>query len=114
MDVPEPYVVEQLQFRTDARLALEEFQGVGDAQVEHVRDGLSFISDLERLAVVAATLAHLAGHVDVGEEVHLDLDEPVPLAGLAAAPLHVEREPARPVAADLGLGQESEELANRS
>ena len=45
---------------------------------------------LERLAVVALPLAHLARHVDVGEEVHLDLHEAVALARLAAAALHVE------------------------
>ena len=44
---------------------------------------------------------------------HLDLDQPVALAGLAAPALHIEGEASRPVAAHLGLGQLGEELADR-
>ena len=44
-------------------------------------------------------MALLAGHVDVGQEVHLDLDLPVAAADLAATALDVEAEPARLVAA---------------
>jgi hypothetical protein len=44
--------------------------------------------------------------------VHLDLDEPVALARLAAAALHVEREAPRAVAADLRLGHLGEQLAH--
>ncbi len=47
--------------------------------VEHVRDVLAMIGDLERLAVVARAVADLARNVDVGQEVHLDLDLPSPL-----------------------------------
>ena len=47
--------------------------------------------DLERLAVVALALADVAGDVDVGQEVHLDLDHAVALAGLAAPPLTLKQ-----------------------
>src|SRR5439155_5842851 len=63
-------------------------------------------------AVVAGAVAHVAGHVDVGQEVHLDLDEAVALARLAAAPLDVEGEAAGLVAARLGLGQAGEPVAD--
>jgi hypothetical protein len=39
----------------------------------------------QRLAVVALAVADVAGHVDVGQKVHLHLDHAVALAGLAAA-----------------------------
>ena len=68
---------------------------------------------LQRLAVVALALADLARDVDVGQEVHLDLDDAVALAGLAAAALDVEGEAARLVAARLRLGQAGEQLADR-
>jgi hypothetical protein len=45
--------------------------------------------------------------------VHLDLDDAVALAGLAAAALDVEREAARLVAARLGLRQAGEPVADR-
>ena len=92
---------------------LEEVQRVGHGEVEHVGDAPALVAHLERLAIVAPALAHLARHVDVGQEVHLDLHQPVALARLAAAALHVEGEPARAVAAHLGLGQLGEQLADR-
>jgi hypothetical protein len=70
-------------------------------------------SDVERLAVVALALADVAGDVDVRQEVHLDLDDAVALAGLAAAALDVEREAARLVAACLGFRQAGEPFADR-
>ena len=69
--------------------------------------------DLERLAVVAGALADLARDVDVGQELHLDLDDPVALAVLAAPALDVEAEAARAVAADARLGHAGEQLADR-
>ena len=68
---------------------------------------------LQRLAVVALAVADVAGDVDVGQEVHLDLDDAVALAGLAAPALDVEGEAAGLVAARLGLGQAGEPVADR-
>ena len=53
---------------------------------------LSAVLHLQRLAIVALALADVAGDVDVGQEVHLDLDDAVALAGFAAAALDVEGE----------------------
>ena len=74
---------------------------------------LSLNVHLQRLAVVALALADFAGDIDVRQEVHLDLDDAVALAGFAAPALDVEREAARPVAARLGLGQPGEPVADR-
>ena len=64
---------------------------------------LNFTS--QRFAVVARAVAHVAGDVDVGQEVHLDLDQAVALARLAAAALDVEGEAAGLVAARLASGR---------
>jgi hypothetical protein len=82
---------------------LEEADAFLDGHVEHVGDRLLAEVDLERLAIVALALADVAGDVDVGQEVHLDLDDAVALAGLAAAALDVEREAPRTVAARLRI-----------
>ena len=105
VDVAHPHVVEQLEPAADARLLLEELEGVGHRHVEHVGNGAAAVAHLQRLAVVAPPVADVARHIDVGQEVHLDLDQPVSAARLAAPPLHIEREPARAVSAQLGLGQ---------
>src|SRR3546814_1424506 len=68
--------------------------------------------DLERLAIVALALADIALDVDVGEEVHLDLDQAVAGARFAAAALDVEREAAGLVAARLAFGQPREPIAD--
>jgi hypothetical protein len=48
--------------------------------------------DLQGFAVVALAMADLAGHVDVGQEVHFYLDDAVAGAVFAAAALDVEAE----------------------
>src|SRR5438445_12772544 len=88
VDIAEPYVVQELQFRPDARLGLEKVEGLPHRQVEHVRARLSFIPHPEGLAAVAPPLAPLARDVDVGQEVHLDLHEAVALTRLAPPPVH--------------------------
>ena len=60
VDVAEPDVVEQLELLGDAPLRAEEVEGVRDGEVEHVGDALALVAHLERLAVVALPLAHLA------------------------------------------------------
>src|SRR4029453_3528430 len=81
------------------RDVLEELTRLGNRHLEHVGDRLPLEADLERLAVVALAVALLAGHVDVGQEVHLDLDLTVAAADLPAPALDVEREAARLVPA---------------
>ena len=112
LDVAEADVVERLEQPRDARDVGEELDRLLDAHVEHVGDVLALVADLERLAVVALAVADLAGHVDVGQEVHLDLELAVALAGLAAAALDVEAEAPGLVAAQLALRGLREELAD--
>src|SRR3989442_8858770 len=113
VDVSETYVVEQLEFRPDTRLVLEEIERVGHRQIEHVGDRLSFVPDLQGFPIVTPALTDFARNVDVGEEVHLDFDEPVALTRFAAAPLDVEGKPPGPVPAQLGLREIREQLPDR-
>ena len=57
-------------------------------------------------------MADLAGDEDVREEVHLDLHKSVATAGLAAAALGIEREPARAVAARARVCRRGEQVAD--
>src|SRR3546814_7018961 len=91
--------------------SLEEFDRVFDGHVEHVGDRLAIERHLQRLAVVALAVADVAGDVDIGEEVHFYLDQAVAGAGIAPPALDGEAEPAGPVAARLGVGQDSETIA---
>ena len=84
-----------------------------DRHLQHFVDVAALVLDLQRLAVVALAVADVARHVDVGQEVHLDLDHAVALAGLAAAALDVEGEASRAVAALARLRHAGEQLADR-
>jgi hypothetical protein len=70
----------------------EEVERLLDRHLEHVGDRAALVVDLQRLAVVALARADLARDVDVRQELHLDLEDPVALAVLAAAALDVEAE----------------------
>ena len=94
-DVAEADVDEGAQVPGDRGHRREEVGRLLDRHVEHLGDRLALEVHLERLAVVARAVADLARHVDVGQEVHLDLDRAVAGARLAATALDVEREPAR-------------------
>ena len=81
----------------------EELARLVHRHVEHLVDVLALVAHLERLLVIALALAHIAGHIHVRQEVHLDFEQAVARAGLAPAALDVEGKPARPVAARLGV-----------
>jgi hypothetical protein len=96
LDIAEADALQRFQLVADRRHGLEEVARLLDRHVEHVGDRLVLELHFQRFAVVALALADVAGDVDVRQEVHLDLDDAVALAGLAAPALDVEREAARP------------------
>ena len=92
LEIAEAHRRERLERPAQRRHVLEQRERFLDAGGEHLGDALALVPHLERLAVVAPAPAHLAGDVQVGQEVHLDLELAVALARLAAPALHVERE----------------------
>ena len=66
-------------------------------------DVFALVLHLQGFAVVALAVAHIAGHIHIGQKVHFHLDHAVALAGFAATPAlggsDVERKPPRPVTA---------------
>ena len=76
-------------------------------------DAFAFVVDFQRFTVVALSVADVAVDVNIGQEVHLDLDRAVTLAGLAAPALDVEREAPRSVAAGTRFRHAGEQLADR-
>lgn len=93
--VAQAYIVQRLELALNLRDIPKEGQRLGDAHVEHVRDGLTTVGDLKRLAVIAFAAADLTGDIDIGKEVHLDLNLSVALACFAATAAHVKGETSR-------------------
>ena len=108
LDVAEPDIEQGMELSRHDRHGLEELVRVLDRHAQHFGDVPALVLDFERLAVVALAVADVARHVDVGQEMHLDLDDPVALAGLAAAAFHVEGEASRAVATRARLGHPGE------
>src|SRR5947209_10198453 len=112
VNVAETDLADGLELVGDLRDRREQLGRLVDAHREDVGDRLVLELHLERLRVVTLALADFARHVHVGQEVHLDLDDPVALARFAAAALDVERKTPRRVAAHLRFGRERVQLAN--
>jgi hypothetical protein len=55
----------------------EELGPFLDRHLQHVRDRLALVVHLQGVGVVPGAVADLARHVDVGQELHLDLDRAV-------------------------------------
>ena len=108
-EVAEAHVLEHLEPARQPRRGGEERDGLVDRHLEHLADVAPLVGDLPDVRAVAAPLALAARHVDVLEEVHLELLEAVALAGLAAPAGDVEREVARPEPEGLGLRQAREQ-----
>src|SRR2546423_15591871 len=104
--------MERLQLGPDVRHGAEEVERFLDRHLEDIGDRLALVVNLECFAVVALALADLARDVDVRQELHLDLEDPVALAVLAATALDVERKTAGLVAADARLRDAREQLAD--
>ena len=114
LDVGQPDVVERGQAAGNRGDDAKELERLLDGHLQDLMDIASLVTDVQGLAVVASPLAHVAGDVHVGQEVHLDLDLSAALAVFTAAALDVEREAARLVAARLGFGERGEQVADGS
>ena len=112
-EVIEPHVAERLQRPANLRDVLEQLDRLAARHVEHVGDRAAVVADGQRFGIVALPAARVALDPHVGQEVHLDAKLPVALAFFAPPAGHVETEPPRRVAAQLGLGQLGVERADQ-
>ncbi|MNK74930.1 hypothetical protein D3C87_944540 [compost metagenome] len=113
LDVAQTHALQRQHLVTDRGHGVKEARGFLDRHVQNVGYALALEDNFQGFAVVALALADVAGDVDVGQEVHLDLDDAVALTGLAAAALDVEAEATGTVAARLGLRQPRIPVADR-
>ena len=105
LQVAQADVVEGGEDALDRRHVLKQLAPLLDGERQDLGDVEPLVAHGERLAVVALAAADLAWHVEVGQEVHLDLDLPLAGAGLAATALDVEPEAAGLEAAHARLGR---------
>ncbi|BAC18317.1 conserved hypothetical protein [Corynebacterium efficiens YS-314] len=111
-DISQSHINQGGKVAVDGLDRFEELRRLGDRHVEDLGDVLAFVVHLEGFTVVAFALADLTRDVHIGQEVHLDLQGAITLAGLAPATLDVEGEASRLVATDLRLGGLGEEVTH--
>ena len=93
---------------------LKEGVGFLHRQGQDLGDVLAFVGDLQGLTIIALAMAVFALHVDIRQEMHLDLAYTVALTALAASTFHIEGEPAGLVAPQLGFRQGCEKVSDKS
>src|SRR4029453_6267773 len=81
-------------------------------QIEHIGDVLSFVSNLQRLTIVASPVTHFALDINVGQKMHLDLNQSAAFAILAATAFDVKTETSGIIATHSGGGKLREQLPN--
>src|SRR5579862_6782370 len=99
-EVVEADVGERAEAGGDVRRVGEERGRFGHREIQDLANRLAVVADLEHIRLEAGAGAFRARDVDVREELHLDLLEPLAGAALAAAAGDVEGERRRRVAAE--------------
>ena len=92
---------------------MEEVDRLAHGELQHFVDVQAVVPDLEDAALEARAFALFADQFDVGQELHLDRDGAIALAGFAAAAGNVEREMSGGVAALFGFAGGGEEGADQ-
>src|ERR671919_1324722 len=103
--VTETDVTQSVEMARNRGNRREEVRGLAHTHLEYLSDVFSLVADCQRLAVVALSLTNFARHIDVGEEMHLDLDRSFARAWFTAATANIEREPAGLVATATCVGR---------
>ena len=112
MDIAKPHLAQHGKLFANGGDGGEEFLGLFHRHVQNVGDGFAAKLHIQRFAIIALALAGIAGDINIGQEVHLNLDDAIALAGLTPPALHIEAEATGLVAARAGFRQFAEPIAN--
>ena len=79
--------------------------------IKHVKNTLSLVLHFQRLPIVTFTAADLARHIDVGQEMHLNLYDAVAAARLTASTLYIKTEPSLLIASRFRIRRARKQIA---
>ena len=112
-DVPESHVVKRLDFVVNLRNVFEIFARFLDGHFKDVVDVFALIFHFKRFSVIPLSVAHVAGDVNIRQEVHFDLYYAVAAAIFAPAARNVERKSARRISPCLRVGSRGKQFPYR-
>ena len=78
VQVSQTHVLQRLELSRHEGHLLEELQGLAHGHVQDFRHRAPLEPHLQRLAVVTLAFAGFAGDIDIGQEVHGDLEDAIP------------------------------------
>jgi hypothetical protein len=93
-------------------MLLKEIKRFGHSHIQHLGDIFALVADFQSFVIVALTLALFAGNIDVREKMHLYFLDPVAAAGFTPSAFDIKGKTTGSVAADFGLFQIGEQIAN--
>ena len=113
LDIAQSHIIERLDLAADGGNIFKKFQRLLDSHFQDIRDVFALVADLQGLTVVAFAVADFTGDIDIGQKMHLDLDDAVAGAGFAPPSLYIEGEAAFGIAAGAGVLGPREEGADQ-
>ena len=112
MNVAKAHFLQRLQLAQNFIMVRKERYRFIDGHIQHIGNIFPLVPHFQGFAIVAGAVAHFAGHIDIGQKLHFDLDDAIAVASLAAAAFDIEAETPRLVASHLRLGGLAVELAD--
>ena len=76
-------------------MASKKFTGFFDGHLQYFINALAFVLHFQGFTVVAFAFTDITGHIDIRQEVHLNLDHTITLTGFTTATFDVKAEPSR-------------------
>ena len=110
-DIGKSYIVECRNLPVYGRHIFEEFHRLLDRHIEDIIDAFPLIFDLQRFPVIALAAANLTRHIDIRQEMHLDLDDSIAGARLTASTFFIEAETAFIVTFSFRIGGSGKQIA---
>ena len=112
LDIAQPDILKGLELARNPRKTGEKLQAFLDCHFQDIIDALAFIFDLQCFTVIALSLTHITGDIDIRQKMHLNLDDAVALACLTAASLDIKGKASGRKAAQFCILRRSIELPN--
>ena len=112
-DIAKAHFFQGFQMTVNGRNIPEELQRLTDAHIQYIENALILIFHFQSFPVVPASLADLARNIDIRQEMHLDLDNPVAAAGFAPAAFYIEAEAPLLIAPQLGFRKARKQIPDK-
>ena len=111
LHIGKPHIIKSLYLVPDRGDIFKERKRLLHCHIQHIKNTLSLIFDIQCFPVVPLAAADLTGYINVRQKVHFYLDDTVTAACLAASALYIKAEPSLSIALCLGIRRRSKQIS---